>query len=196
MTKRITLSWQHPSSSSSSFTSFCCDAFYWRSRLTMTSMHQRYVCWKQKHIIIWESNQLRYRLWLLLWYDWCTSLSEPVVVISSLGLRPLSVDSLLSSLELDESLELLSDCTLVGLSIRTASMIGNSSGRWMRNARNQCFASFGRPRTVLCQTIGKFVIEQKFCVTAIVSSRFSTTCHQPDGTNIISPGRCTASIYK
>lgn len=41
---------------------------------------------------------------------------------------------------------------------------------------NHFFDNFGRPRTVLCHTIGKFVLLQKFCVTAIVSSRFSTTC--------------------
>lgn len=41
---------------------------------------------------------------------------------------------------------------------------------------NHFFDNFGRPRTVLCQTIGKFVLLQKFCVTAIVSSKFKTTC--------------------
>ena len=36
--------------------------------------------------------------------------------------------------------------------------------------------SFGRPRTVLCQTMGKLVREAKFCVTAMVVSKFNTTC--------------------
>ena len=56
--------------------------------------------------------------------------------------------------------------------------------------------SLGLPLTVLCQTTGKFVVLAKFCVTAIVSSRFSTTCHQPPGTNIVSPGRCSTSSWK
>lgn len=50
--------------------------------------------------------------------------------------------------------------------------------------------------TVLCHTTGKFVREQKFCVTAIVSSRFKTTCHQPPGTKTVSPGFCKISIGK
>ena len=56
--------------------------------------------------------------------------------------------------------------------------------------------SLGLPLTVLCHTTGKFVVLAKFCVTAIVSSRFSTTCHQPPGTNIVSPGRCSTSSWK
>lgn len=62
--------------------------------------------------------------------------------------------------------------------------------------RSHFFESFGRPRTVLCQTIGKFVLLQKFCVTAIVSSRFRTTCHHPPGTNTVSPGFWRISICK
>ena len=53
--------------------------------------------------------------------------------------------------------------------------------------------SFGRPRTVLCQTMGKLTDEEKFCVTAMVVSRLRTTCHQPPGTNTVSPGRCKIS---
>jgi hypothetical protein len=48
--------------------------------------------------------------------------------------------------------------------------------------------SFGLPLTVLCQTMGKFVFEQKFWVTATVVSRLSTTCQKPLGTNTVSPG--------
>ena len=55
--------------------------------------------------------------------------------------------------------------------------------------------SLGRPRTVLCQTMGKLVTLQKFCVTATVSSRFTTTCHQPPGTNTVSPGFCRISSW-
>lgn len=64
------------------------------------------------------------------------------------------------------------------------------------STRNHFLDSFGRPRTVLCQTTGKFVLLQKFCVTAIVSSKLITTCHQPPGTNTVSPGFCRISIYK
>ena len=63
-----------------------------------------------------------------------------------------------------------------------------------RNAFSQICASFGRLRTVLCQTMGKLVTLQKFCVTAIESSRFRTTCHHPAGTNTVSPGRWSISI--
>lgn len=48
--------------------------------------------------------------------------------------------------------------------------------------------SLGLPLTVLCQTIGKFTTLQKFWVTAIVLSKFRTTCHHPPGTNTVSPG--------
>ena len=53
--------------------------------------------------------------------------------------------------------------------------------------------SFGLPLTVLVQTKGKFVILQKFCVTAILLSRFNTTCHHPHGTKTVSPGHCSIS---
>jgi len=61
--------------------------------------------------------------------------------------------------------------------------------------RNHWRESFGRPRTVLCHTTGKFVTLQKFCVTPTVLSRLMTTCHQPPGTNTVSPGPCSISIY-
>ena len=53
--------------------------------------------------------------------------------------------------------------------------------------------SLGLPRTVLCQTTGKLVTLQKFCVTAMELSRLTTTCHQPPGINTVSPGRCNIS---
>lgn len=43
--------------------------------------------------------------------------------------------------------------------------------------------------TVLCQTMLKLTGEQKFCVTAIVVSKFITTCHHPPGMNTVSPGQ-------
>ena len=49
--------------------------------------------------------------------------------------------------------------------------------------------------TVFFQTTGKFVTLQKFWVTAIASSRLSTTCHHPPGTNTVSPGHCKISSY-
>jgi len=55
--------------------------------------------------------------------------------------------------------------------------------------------SFGRPRTVLCHTTGKLVTLQKFWVTATVQSRLITTCHQPAGTNTVSPACWTSSSY-
>ena len=66
-------------------------------------------------------------------------------------------------------------------------MSANSGSNFLR-ARYHFLDSFGRPRTVLCQTIGKFVLLAKFWVTAIVVSRLRTTCHHPPGTNIVSPG--------
>ena len=65
-----------------------------------------------------------------------------------------------------------------------ASIKGKSSGRVPVSAFNQWMANWGRLFTVFGQTLGKFVIEQKFCVTAIVVSKFITTCHHPEGTNI------------
>lgn len=62
------------------------------------------------------------------------------------------------------------------------------------STRSHRLDSFGRPRTVLCHTTGKLVLLQKFCVTAIVSSKLMTTCHHPPGTNTVSPGFCRISI--
>ena len=77
-------------------------------------------------------------------------------------------------------------------SVRSA--ISASSGMTFRSFRYHFWLSFGLPLTVLCHTIGKFVIEQKFCVTAIVVSRFNTTCQYPPGTNTVSPGCWISSI--
>jgi len=63
-----------------------------------------------------------------------------------------------------------------------------TSSRQTCKVRSHCRESFGRPRTVLCHTMGKLVMLQKFCVTATVLSRLITTCHQPPGTNTVSPG--------
>lgn len=61
------------------------------------------------------------------------------------------------------------------------------------NTFNHFLDNFGRPRTVLCQTIGKLVLLEKFWVTAAVSSKLSTTCHHPPGTKTVSPGFCRIS---
>ena len=50
----------------------------------------------------------------------------------------------------------------------------------------------GRDLRVRTQTDSKLVRLQKFCVTATAVSRLSTTCHQPPGTNMVSPGRWIA----
>lgn len=50
--------------------------------------------------------------------------------------------------------------------------------------------------TVLCQTTLKLTGEQKFCVTAIVVSKFTTTCHQPPGMKTVSPGQWRISSLK
>lgn len=95
--------------------------------------------------------------------------------------------------ELDESQGSSTTSGGIPLLRLMASMSGPpSSGRWARSAFSQWTASWGRLFTVLGQTLGKLEIEQKFWVTAIVESRFITTCHQPEGTNITSPGACTA----
>ncbi len=43
-------------------------------------------------------------------------------------------------------------------------------------------------------TSGKLTRLAKFWVMAIVSVRFNTACHQPPGTNIVSPGSWTHSM--
>ena len=61
------------------------------------------------------------------------------------------------------------------------------SGSYFLRALYHFFDNFGLPLTVLCHTIGKLVLDEKLCVTAIVVSRLSTTCHIPPGTKIVSP---------
>lgn len=113
---------------------------------------------------------------------------------------PLSVFELSeSSLELeleDDELELLelSDAKPVLWSRFTRAATAASSASFSSRTRNHFLESFGRPLTVLCQTIGKLVLLQKFCVIAIVSSKLRTTCHHPPGTKTVSPGLCRISI--
>lgn len=97
----------------------------------------------------------------------------------------------------DELLELLelSDANPVLSLILTEAATLASSGSFSLSTRSHLRESFGRPRTVLCHTIGKLVLLQKFCVMATVSSRLRTTCHQPPGTYTVSPGFCRISIY-
>lgn len=99
--------------------------------------------------------------------------------------------SLLDELLLDE----LSEATPV-LWLRSMLLaILYNSGSLASRTLTHFLDSLGRPRTVLCQTTGKFVRLQKFCVTATVSSMLSTTCHQPPGTNTVSPGFCRISTW-
>uniref|UniRef100_A0A182UND4 Uncharacterized protein n=1 Tax=Anopheles merus TaxID=30066 RepID=A0A182UND4_ANOME len=95
----------------------------------------------------------------------------------------------------DEELELLelSDATPVLWPRSVSDAILARSGSTACSTFSHLLDSFGRPRTVLCHTTGKLVRLQKFCVTATVSSRLSTTCHQPPGTNTVSPGFCKIS---
>lgn len=69
-----------------------------------------------------------------------------------------------------------SDQLFVCLRDRQVSGIGLMSGV---SYRYHFLDSLGRPRTVLCHTMGKLVVLAKFCVTAMVVSRLRTTCHQP-----------------
>ena len=64
--------------------------------------------------------------------------------------------------------------------------------RTVRSVTSHLAESLGRPRAVRGQTSGKLEEEQKLWVTATQRSRLSTACHQPAGTKMTSPGRCTA----
>ena len=88
-------------------------------------------------------------------------------------------------LELSES---VSEACPDAFSRSILSAIAASSGSTFCSTRCHFLLSLGRPRTVLCYTMGKLVLEQKFCVTATVASRFRTTCQYPLGTNTVSPG--------
>jgi len=74
-----------------------------------------------------------------------------------------------------------------------ASAMAAISGRSALSTANHFRDNFGRPRTVLGHTLSKFVGDAKFCVTAMVWSKLMTTCHQPPGTNTVSPGFCRIS---
>lgn len=95
--------------------------------------------------------------------------------------------------ELDEPLELSENIPLWTLK-STPSATSQSSGILLLRTWYHLTDKFGLPRTVLCQTMGKFVVEQKFWVTATVVSKFSTTCHHPPGIKTVSPGLCRISI--
>lgn len=92
----------------------------------------------------------------------------------------------------DPELE-LSELNPVGFCRSTCFAMAATSGRSFCSVLNHLRESFGRPRTVLCQTMGKLVTLLKFCVTATVSVRFTTTCHHPLGTKTVSPGFCKIS---
>ena len=67
-----------------------------------------------------------------------------------------------------------------------------SSGCSWRSCSASLADIFGRDLRVRSQTDSKLEREQKFWVTATAVSRLSTTCHQPPGTNMVSPGRWIA----
>uniref|UniRef100_A0A182TZ27 Secreted protein n=1 Tax=Anopheles melas TaxID=34690 RepID=A0A182TZ27_9DIPT len=126
------------------------------------------------------------------------TVTPPAPALTLLLLRS-PVPSLVVLLELeDEELELLelSDATPVLWPRSVSDAILARSGSTACSTFSHLLDSFGRPRTVLCHTTGKLVRLQKFCVTATVSSRLSTTCHQPPGTNTVSPGFCKISSWK
>jgi hypothetical protein len=99
-----------------------------------------------------------------------------------------------SELELEEELLELSEAIPDGCSMFILSASLARSCSCFRRALSHFLDSIGRPRAVLCHTTGKFVRLQKFCVTAIVVSRFRTTCHQPPGMKTVSPGFCRISM--
>lgn len=73
-------------------------------------------------------------------------------------------------------------------SLLSARASSNLAGSCFSRSLSHLQASFLRPARVSLQTFSKFPSLQKFSVTAIVLSRFSTACHQPPGTKIHSPG--------
>merc|ERR1719150_2223858 len=107
---------------------------------------------------------------------------------------PLSSDSD-SLLELELLLSLLLSLACPELrDMSTLSAMSARSGSCFLRARYHFLESLGRPRTVLCHTMGKLVLEAKFWVTAMVVSMLRTTCHQPPGTKMVSPGLWMASM--
>lgn len=109
------------------------------------------------------------------------------------GLHEEQLQVELDELDDDELLE-LSLMIPMGELVSILCVNSTRSGRWIFNSASHFFDNFGRLLTVLCHTIGKFDVLTKFWVTAMVSVTLSTTCHQPEGTNMISPGRCKTSI--
>ncbi len=67
---------------------------------------------------------------------------------------------------------------------------GCTSRRRSRHRR----AILGRPVRVDRHTAGKLTRLAKFWVMAMEFSMLSTACHQPPGTNTVSPGSCTNSM--
>ena len=61
------------------------------------------------------------------------------------------------------------------------------------SAHNSFHAIRFRPVLVLIHALSKLRGEQKFCVTATVSVRFNTACHQPFGACAASPALCASS---
>ena len=114
-----------------------------------------------------------------------------LLVLDELEHEEFELDEELEELdESDEESDAWPDSCLK--SIRSATSA--NSGITFCNFLYHFLLNFGLPRTVLCQTIGKLVFEQKFCVTAIVVSRFNTTCQYPPGTKTVSPGFWMSSI--
>mmetsp|Transcript_3905 Transcript_3905/g.15079 ORF Transcript_3905/g.15079 Transcript_3905/m.15079 type:complete len:202 (-) Transcript_3905:882-1487(-) len=94
------------------------------------------------------------------------------------------------SLEPEDELlvELVCSPALTSLRRGCASATSAKSGRTRRNFSSHLADIFGRARRVMRHTASNRAEVEKFCVTAMVWSRFSTACHQPSGTNMISPG--------
>lgn len=87
-------------------------------------------------------------------------LNEASFMFSKLPLSFFITDSLSLSEPEDDELEQLllsSDWSPVVESRSTRSAISATSGRSSRSVLYHCLESFGRPRTVLCHTMGKFV---------------------------------------
>ena len=80
----------------------------------------------------------------------------------------------LLELELDES-ELESEAWPESFFRSMLSAIAAISGFSFLRTRYHFLLSLGRPRTVLCHTMGKLVLEAKFWVTAMVLSKFNTS---------------------
>jgi len=95
----------------------------------------------------------------------------------------------------DKGKSLFPTLTKEGIKIKSTTT-GYRTNELTRKILIHLLESLGRPRTVLCHTMGKLTMVEKFCVTAIVWLRLTTTCHQPPGTNTVSPGFCRISSCK